>query len=99
MAYTADPGGHFDSDVHRRVLCAVADHPSRNEPVEGKSLTDIIGRLDLDPHVPLGTTQEEEVLGVLEDLVRDGHVTKDDSGWIKTKDGIDLLTGPPAEEL
>lgn len=90
MSYAADPGGIFASDAHRRVLASVP-HPDQ-DPI---TFDELMGRLDQDPYVPVGTTQEEETLTLLEDLQKDGDIEKKDSGWQMTDAGSERIQAPP----
>ena len=80
-----DPGGDFASDTHRRVLAAVPDADSTLSVYER-----VAGDTELD-------LSDDDVDEVLKDLEADGHVKKLKDGWRHTKDGHELLTGPPKE--
>lgn len=90
MAYQADPGGNFASDVHRRVAAAV---PNPDE--EHASADEVVARVELDEHVDVSG---EGVLEVLEDLEADGDVSHAASGWKLTKAGFSALTGRIASD-
>lgn len=92
MAYLADPGGNFDSDVHRRVQAAVP-FPD-NAPLDVSALLE---RVDLDEH--LDVSEQGELEEVLADLEAHGYITHTAKGWRQTKDGFAVLTGPIASEV
>lgn len=81
-----DPGGDFDSDVHRRVLAAT---PTAD--MELSVYERVAGDTELD-------LEDDEVDEVEKDLEADGYVSSLKDGWRLTKKGHDLLTGPPKEE-
>jgi hypothetical protein len=83
MSYAPDPAGDFASDTHRRVLAAV--------PISDDELT-LEERVGGDTELDLSAEEVEEVL---RDLEADGHVKNLKDGWRHTKDGHELLTGPP----
>lgn len=93
MSYAPDPGGHFASDAHRRVM-AHLPNPD-DDPVSVEDL--IVDRINKDPHTLAHFADAGEVVGVLEDLEADGHAKKLKDGWKNTPDGFEALTGPPAE--
>lgn len=95
--YPADPGGIFDSNVHRRVL-AVAGLPDGDPEAATLNLPEVVARLDRDPHCPLGTLQEEAILAVLSELKKDGYLA-DQPGYQMTAKGFKKLTGPPAKGI
>jgi hypothetical protein len=89
---TADPGGNFASDAHRRVMAALPDPDqtalTAEELMEGRIANDDF----LDPG-------EHELAEILADLEADGDVKQlKGGGWKSTKAGYDALTGLPAEE-
>lgn len=92
-----DPGGHFDSDPHRRVQAAV---PNPDDP--GMSVEELFERrirrdTELNGQNVKGFVLYEDVLDeILADLEADGHSEKTEDGWKNTKEGFNLLTGPPA---
>lgn len=82
----ADPAGDFASDAHRRVLAAVP-FPEDELTVEQR----VAGDTELD-------LSQEDLEEILKDLEADGHVKKVKDGWRHTRDGRELLTGPPKHE-
>ncbi len=88
---TADPGGNFASDEHRRVQAALANP---DEP--HLSLDEVVARVDQDTELDLSL---EEVAEILADLEADGDATQSkDGGWKNTKAGFEVLTGPIASD-
>lgn len=93
MTYSADPGGRFASDAHRRVMAHLP-----NPDDDAISVEDLIrDRINRDPHTLAHFTSADEVSTVLDELEADGHAKKLKSGWKNTADGFELLTGPPDE--
>lgn len=105
--YRPDPGGQFASDVHRRV----AAHLHSEEEGMGWPLGALLGRLAEDHATPIPPIQIVGEVGVpdyvtgvaqleavLADLKADGLVANDGEVWVVTQDGLDLLTGPIANE-
>lgn len=82
-----DPGGHFDSDDHRRVQAAV---PNPDE--DPKTLEEVQVRVNEDDYLDLS---QDETLEILKDLEASGHSKELKDGWRNTKEGFNLLTGPP----
>lgn len=93
MTYQPDPGGHFASDAHRRVM-AHLPNPD-DDPMSVENL--IVDRINEDPHALAHFTSADEVVAVLEDLEADGHAKNLKDGWKNTSDGFEVLTGPPDE--
>lgn len=94
MNYPPDPGGHFDSDAHRRVM-AHLPNPD-DDPI---SVADLITeRINRDPHALQHFQDANQVQAILDDLDADGHAKQLKNGWKNTKDGFDVLTGPPSDE-
>lgn len=92
MTYAADPGGVFDSDVHRRVL----GHLS---PDEKFGLDALAIRLGPDQHTPLGAEDGGELEEVLRDLEASGLAKEyADGGWGLQKKGLDALNAPVGGE-
>lgn len=90
VSYPPDPGGVFDSDVHRRVQANVPNPDDNPLPVEDL-MTDRVARDDF-----LDLT-EDELVEVLKDLEAAGHAKQLKDGWKNTPDGFAALTGPPRE--
>lgn len=90
MSYPADPGGNFASDVHRRVMCAVA-----NPDQDPTDLDEVINRVAADEHC---NVEAGEVSEVLADLEADGDVRSKGGGWQNTKSGFEVLSGPIAAD-
>lgn len=86
--YPPDPGGQFDSDVHRRVQAAVGNYGE-----EKTDLDEVLRRVAADTQLDLSAEEVEEVLA---DLEAAGHSKQTKDGWQNTADGFKLLTGPPA---
>ncbi len=82
-----DPGGVFDSDVHRRVL----GHVPLDEHM---STEDLYNRLAPDEHTPVGF---DELPEVLKDLEAEGFASMAKDGWKVTKRGLDQLNAPVKE--
>lgn len=95
MSYAPDPGGHFDSDAHRRVM-AHLPNPD-DDPMTVQDL--IVERINRDPHTVAHFDHADEVVAVLEDLEAAGYAKKLKDGWKNTPNGFDLLTGPPADSI
>jgi hypothetical protein len=93
VTYSADPGGRFASDAHRRVM-AHLPNPD-DDPITVEDLIRL--RINRDPHTLAHFTSADEVSAVLSDLEADGHAKHLKAGWKNTADGFDLLTGPPDE--
>ena len=85
-----DPGGHFASDVHRRVMS--------NVPNPDDDPLDVVGLLEQriahDDHLDVDADELEDAL---KDLEADGHVKQLKDGWKNTASGFKTLTGPPKE--
>lgn len=95
MAYPADPGAHFESDVHRRVLA----HLSHPEDQYGWSLDALWTRIDRSAGAAFERGKEEldEVLASLE---KSGFAEKINDVWRMTKEGLDKLQAEvPAHAL
>lgn len=94
MSTRPDPGGHFASDAHRRVLGAL----STPEEDYGWSAVALTARLEPDEHTP-NDTDVEAILG---ELKADGYAksvkVKGTDVFTMTAKGFDLLTGPIADE-
>lgn len=90
---SADPGGVFASDDHRRVLGSL--RPPYLDG-DGHSLGALVDHVATDPYTfGEGHPDEEEVLDVLKDLEADGHAQHTAKhGWRMTKKGFNALTGP-----
>lgn len=82
-----DPGGHFDSDTHRRVQAAVPNPD--DEPLSAEA---VFERVQADDQLHLDL---EETIGILKDLEASGHSAAVEDGWQNTQSGFELLTGPP----
>jgi hypothetical protein len=93
VSYSADPGGVFASDAHRRVM-AHLPNPDQ-DPVSVEDL--ITQRVNRDPHALAHFSDATEVAEVLKDLESDGHAKKLKDGWKNTPAGFEALTGPPDE--
>lgn len=90
MNHSADPGGNFASDVHRRTLGHLplpTDDPLDVEALVERMAPDEPTELDAD-----------EATEVLQDLEADGHATQLKDGWKQTKAGLDTLNAPIATE-
>lgn len=84
MPYPADPGGVFDTDVHRRVLAHL--------PVPGGDPVDLGGLyVRMAPDVGTDFSDGGELGEVLKDLEADGHANETKAGWKQTKRGHDAL--------
>jgi len=103
--YRPDPGGVFASDVHRRV----AAHIYAEEEGTGWPVLGLLHRLAEDHATPLPPVHEEvgvpdyveglaRLEAVLADLKSDGVAANDGEVWVLTQKGLDLLTGPIANE-
>lgn len=92
---SADPGGIFVSNVHRRVTGHL---PLPGE--EPTSVTALVARLAQDaPHTPATVSTDPEQLGsILGDLQESGDAVETDGDWGMTQQGFDKLTGPIADE-
>ena len=88
---TADPGGNFASDAHRRVM---AHLPNPDDPAMELSTTCMAERIGPDQHTGADADEVKEILKDLEAL---GYAKQLKSGWKNTKEGFDVLTGPPDE--
>jgi hypothetical protein len=93
LSYSPDPGGIFASDAHRRVM-AHLPNPDQ-DPINAEDL--IIDRINKDPHTLAHFDDADGVVKVLNDLETAGYAKHLKGGWRNTKDGFDLLTGPPDE--
>ena len=91
MAYNADPGGVFESDVHRRVL-------GHLPPDEKWAVEDLAERLDPDEHTPIGAGEIDELSEVLADLEAEGYASQTKDGWKLNKRGLDALNAPVGGE-
>jgi hypothetical protein len=87
---TADPGGNFASDAHRRVMANLPnpDH----DPVDEDAL---LKRIEGDDFLDVDADELGEILA---DLEADGDATQLKDGWKNTKSGFAVLTGPIAED-
>jgi hypothetical protein len=93
MTYAADPGGVFESDMHRRVLGHlpgpkddVAAFHESNEPTTHE-------RVQTDQQHGL---EWEEIEDVLSDLEASGFAKQTKAGWHMTAAGLNALqAGPP----
>lgn len=101
MAYAADPGGHFASDTHRRVLAYLSD-PTDNY---GWSTAALHNRIKPDGPTHFDKAPEEgqparadELQALLDELVADGHAEFVGGAYRRTAAGHALLTGPIANE-
>ena len=96
MNYLADPGGRFDSDVHRRVL----GHLSTPTDNYGWSVPALVARMV--PDVGTDIQGAEEMSTILGELEQDGHAERLQAGgqevWRMTQQGFDVLTGSIANE-
>jgi hypothetical protein len=93
MAYPADPGGIFPSDVHRRVLA----HLSHPEDKFGWNVEALINRLRTDRGDYF--SDNGELSKVLNELKEAGHAVLHEGGiWQQTKEGFEKLTGEAAVE-
>lgn len=87
--YRSDPGGNFQSDVHRRVMANLA-----NPDEDHLSVEELRSRIDRDDFLNI---DDDEVLEVLQDLEADGDVTQSDGSWKNTEAGFAVLTGDNAD--
>ncbi len=87
--YRADPGGRFDSDVHRRVQAHVPN-PIDQEPL---NTDELVKRIIADQHTALADRGEIEE--ILEELQEKGYSEALREGWQNTKLGFEVLTAPP----
>jgi hypothetical protein len=94
VTYAPDPGGHFASDAHRRVM-AHLPNPD-DDPISVEDL--IVERINKDPHTLTHLSSADQVTDILADLEADGHAKKLKDGWKNTPSGFDVLTGPPNED-
>jgi hypothetical protein len=84
-----DPGGHFASDEHRRVMAAMAN-PDSSTPGTVASLAEYCER---DDYLDLSL---EVLVEICLDLEASGFAARDDCDcWRNTDKGWKLLTGPP----
>lgn len=93
MGYPQDPGGRFNSDVHRRVLA----HLSTPEDDYGWSEAALLERMR--PDVGTDLQDPDELRKVLEELEGDGHAVRHEGDvWQMSQDGFNTLTGSIANE-
>lgn len=84
MAYSADPGGVFAADAHRRVLAHL--------PVPGDTSMDLDALFErMGPDVGTDFSDSDELAEVLKDLEADGHAGESKAGWKQTKRGHEAL--------
>ena len=88
---SADPGGNFASDAHRRVMGALP--APDDDPLEVEALLE--GPVAADDFLDL---DEAELIEILADLEADGDATLLKNGWKNTKAGFKVLTGPVASD-
>jgi hypothetical protein len=93
VSYSADPGGVFASDAHRRVM-AHLPNPDQ-DPATVEDL--ITQRINQDPHTLAHFNDASQVAAVLDELEGDGHAKQLKDGWKNTPDGFKALTGPPSD--
>ena len=86
MAYKADPGGVFGTNVHRRTLGHLTATAAARRPAHTYGAGE---DSDLD--------DEDELVGVLEDLEADGYASRSADGWKQTKKGLDAFSAPVPE--
>lgn len=85
----ADPGGHFASDAHRRVMCAMANPDSSNPG----TVIELYRRVDADDQLVISA---ERLVEICIELEADGEAARDDMDrWRNTESGFEKLTGPP----
>lgn len=108
MNYPADQGGHFESDVHRRVL----GHLSTPTDGYGWSAAALFERMGVDEGTRARQDEDgkaapllnsvDELNDVLDDLrvkeYAESITVGDGSVWRMTQEGYDLLTGGIADE-
>ena len=87
---SADPGGNFASDAHRRVMANLPNPDHDAVDVDG-----LLERIAGDDFLDLDADEAGEILA---DLEADGDATQLKSGWKNTKAGYDVLTGPIATD-
>ena len=87
---SADPGGNFASDAHRRVMANLPNPDDAPTDVDG-----LLGRIAQDDYLELDA---EELGEILADLEADGDAAELKDGWKNTKSGYAVLTGPIAED-
>lgn len=100
MGYKSDPGGRFTSDTHRRVL----GHLSRPDEAQAWSIPALHNRML--PDVGTDIQSHDELQQILAELETEGHAERVNVGneespaevWRMTKQGLELLTGPIADE-
>jgi hypothetical protein len=88
---TADPGGAFATDTHRRVMANVPNPD--DDPLSVDEL--LAERVAKDDYLDVDA---DELAETLADLEADGHAKKTKAGWKNTPAGFKALTGPPEEE-
>lgn len=94
-AFLPDPGGIFDSDVHRRVAAFMP--PPEDDAI---AFDDLMIRLGGDePTLHSGLASADHLQEVLDDLAAAGDVSKHKDGtWRKTKAGTEKVNGSVANE-
>lgn len=92
MAYPKDPGAHFDSDVHRRVL----GHLSLPSDKFGWSVEALYNRLRDSAGVAF-EEEHAELERVLRDLEKSGFAEEVNDVWRQTKEGFDKLNAEVPE--
>lgn len=93
MSLKADPGGRFDSDLHRRV----AGHLSTPEDNFGYTSVALFHRMEDD--TASSFTAVDEVTEVLDELMQVGFVDEPQGGVFRLTDaGLQTLSGPIADE-
>jgi hypothetical protein len=88
MAFPADPGGVFETDVHRRVLGHLNEE-------EAQPLPEFELRIGSDQYTQIDS---DEISEVLSDLEASGYAKSLNDGWKLTKRGHDALTANPDGE-
>lgn len=84
MSFPADPGGVFESDVHRRVLGSMSPEPMPYEK--------LVLRLLQDQYTPIQANNMTDLGSVLADLEGAGYAEVDgDGSWSYTEKGLDAL--------
>lgn len=86
VSYPSDPGAHFDSDVHRRVL----GHLSLPTDKFGWNLVALYERLKDSAGVAFAEAHDE-LQKVLDELVSAGHAEKVGEVYRQTQQGFDAL--------
>lgn len=95
MNFPADPGGVFDSDVHRRVL----GHLTGPTEKIGYTVQALEARMATDVGTEKVDLSQDVLSGVLDELRAEKLAVSHKGGiWQQTKTGHERLTGPIADE-